>query len=112
MIDWTKPIQTKSGRPARVLCTDLKDTEYPVAVAVLVNDKHEVPYTYTAEGKYVIAVDSPFDIINVPEKRVRYFNVFDMSEGFNSRAEADRAAGVRVRRACIRVEYTVGQFDD
>lgn len=112
MIDWTKPIQTRSGRPARVLCTDLKDTEYPVAVAVLVSDKHEAAYTYTAEGKYAIEGDEPFDIINVPEKRVRYFNVFDMSEGFNSRAKADRAAGVKVRRACIRVEYIDGQFDD
>ena len=28
-IDWSKPIQTYDGKKARVLCTDLADSEYP-----------------------------------------------------------------------------------
>lgn len=33
-IDWTKPIETMEGKPARVLATDLKDRVHKVVVAI------------------------------------------------------------------------------
>lgn len=46
-----------------------------------------------------------------PEKKVMYVNVYPDSISHTSRAIAD-STGSRRRAACIRVEYTEGQFDE
>ena len=70
-IDWSKPIQTYDGKKARVLCTDLADSEYPVVVAVSVGGM-EIPDTCTHNGTFppdsLLRKDP---IINVPKKRIK-----------------------------------------
>ncbi len=111
-LDLTKPVQTRDGRPVRILATDLKG-EYPIAGAVLF-DNHEQVHTWTAEGVFVAGVtDDNFDLVNV--KRVAYVNMYDnpISAGFmyGTRVAADNAASPD-RTARIRVEFTPGQMDE
>ena len=115
-IDWTKPIQTTDGKPARVLCTDLKH-DHPYVVATEHNGK-EILWTVTDTGR--VRGSTPGDgksgIINVPEKRTVYINFYESGypEVWCSRAAADVQASKysRFNRiACVKVEYTVGQFD-
>lgn len=72
MVDWTKPIQTKDGRRARVLCKD-RATIGDDCVVVLVKNKDqlETPHCVTDSG-----FGGLFTIINVPEQVEKYVNVY------------------------------------
>ena len=112
MIDWTKPIETRDGQPARVLCTDLKSAGYPVIVAYEIQPGGESIESTDLEGFKLTGQAKPF-IRNVPEKGVRYVNIYrqcDFSANHRSRLEADSVASPD-RIACVRVEYTEGQMD-
>ena len=72
-IDWTKPIETLDGRPARVLATDLKGA-YLILVAVPTQSgKSEDVFHFRAES---CGASLSIDIRNVREKR-RGFVVLD-----------------------------------
>lgn len=117
-IDWTKPVRTVGDhRPVRVLCIDAKITDYPVVA--LVADKGsglEYTCTLTSEGSEFVGVHSHgVQVENVPETRVAYLNIYPGKSGMCShttRKEADLAANGPDRLACVRVEYTEGQFDE
>lgn len=113
MIDWTKPIQTthKPPRPARVLCTDLRVTSGPIVVAV----DH-----CGTEDTWRVCVDgrlpdiTSFKLVNVPQKHVRYVNMYNddgSGSAWMTKQAADQGAA-SIRIACVRVEFTEGQFDE
>ena len=115
-IDWTKPIQTTDGKPARVLCTDLKH-DHPYVVAAEHHGK-EILWTVTDTGR--VRGSTPGDgksgIINVPEKRTVYINFYEDGVWaiWNTREGADKEAASYTtlkRHSRVKVEYTVGQFD-
>ena len=78
-IDWTKPIETTDGRPARVLATDLAGDAH-IAIAVMNKDGSEEVYRTGDEGQY--REGKP--VRNVREKR-RGFVVLDTG-GFSASA--------------------------
>lgn len=68
MIDWTKPIQTRDGRAARVVATDLNGTEYPVVVVITHRNGNQGADAYTQSGScYVDADETGDDIINIDD---------------------------------------------
>lgn len=115
-VDWTKPIQTRDGRPARVLCTDLKSpNELRVVIAVLLTDgkREDVWYRPPCGKFYGMNKESPTDIINVPEKRTVYINIYSPND-MVLHTTKEAAEQCLVKDLCIarvKVEYTVGQFD-
>ncbi len=64
--DPTKPIQTRDGRPARILCTDARGH---LPIVALVGTPHGPEYVqrYTVLGCEYRNVPLPHDLINVPE---------------------------------------------
>lgn len=73
--DPTRPVQTRDGRKARIVCTDVVSEYYPILV--LVTDPEtdrEVENTYTEQGKLHYSVPGTkvetagSDLINIPEK--------------------------------------------
>lgn len=75
MIDWTKPIQSREGRPARLLGTvHCKDAPFVVAVAgdrMSDGDWHEYLTQCNADGRFhgvTLRPASPLDIVNVEDK--------------------------------------------
>lgn len=72
--DPTKPVQTRDGRKARILCTDLKGREPYTIVATHRNKSDEdVEYvsTFTAEGRMFGSEQcNPNDLVNIPQRHV------------------------------------------
>ena len=83
MIDLNKPVQTRDGRKARILATDVAHETYPVAAAVTsANGKEEYIEAYTALGTYTKGISENYmDLVNVPvrEETFRTFKFY----GFN-----------------------------
>ena len=69
-LDFSRPVQTRNGRPVRILCTDRKNDSFPV-VGLWLNDYGvEVLDSWTARGKNT-AHDAPhhLDLIQAPQPR-------------------------------------------
>lgn len=107
MIDFNKPLQTRDGREVRVLCTDGPGAR-PVVGYV---DNMPLVYEWAISGKNQSrSEESIHDLINVPETKVVWMNCYP-NQGFGCKEAADACAN-HDREACIRVPYTVDQFDD
>jgi hypothetical protein len=67
--DLTKPVRTRDGRSARIICTDRKYPASPIVALVADGlDGHEYIQTYTPEGRAFGLEPSDFDLVNIPEK--------------------------------------------
>lgn len=101
-IDWTKPIQTRDGRPARLL--GHIDAQQPVVVAY-VNDKEgETVEAFHTDGRYYLyEVDgeSKFDIVNVPTDPVS-----ELLELINQQYYAATEAAQRTARKNVYTKAT------
>lgn len=111
-IDWTKPIETTYGFPARVIATDIKG-DCPILIAIMKSDGTETVALLDEMGRYLPTWRQA--VRNVPlAPVVRYFNLYSdglMCTDHETRKEADYNAGPD-RIACIRVEFKEGQFDE
>ncbi len=67
--DPTKPCQTRSGVPVRILCTD-----GPLPLPVIAVKGSEV-IRRDFDGKGPPGLGNEYDIINVPDKTVRFLNI-------------------------------------
>lgn len=68
--DPTKPVQTRDGRPARIICTDRKG-EFPI-VALLDYDEVDAR-AFAANGTvWGDGPDHKNDLINIPTKVTKY----------------------------------------
>ena len=107
MIDWTKPVQTRDGRKVRLIGTDFDRTDGQCMVIELGDgiQGHRLP-----DGT---PLNCGKPIINVPETRVVWVNMYPPANmlDYSTRQSADNGAGAH-REACVRVPYTVGQFDE
>ena len=75
MIDFTKPVRTKSGRAVRILATDRKCEDRPI-LALVDNGDEEIIMSYTKEGKYYSREDHGWDLENVPEVVEVWINLY------------------------------------
>ena len=71
--DPTKPCQTRDGRPARILCTDLVG-DYPIVAAVpRQEDGLEILVTTKSDGSYSRGIGGSFhDLVNIPVEHERF----------------------------------------
>jgi len=113
--DPTKPVQTRDGRPARVICADARGG-WPIIALVEVSEGCEETSVHREDGSYNSAdPQSRRDLINIPEKRT-----LDIWVDINSFGrltwvhDSKGAANAHPRRdliACVHIihEYTVGE---
>lgn len=109
-VDFTKPLMLRNETPFTLMGTNFRGTQ---PVQGYAGDATYLCRHY-ADGRYNCdGTDSPLDIVNVPEKIVGYVNIYLNNVGCLScsRSSADSSAGSD-RTACIRIEYTEGQFDE
>ena len=65
-------IVTRDGLPARVICWDRKDVNYPIVALI---DKSENPHTFSINGKYWFSDVSSSDLfIEVPAPQFQPFD--------------------------------------
>lgn len=120
--DPTKPVQTRDGRKARIICTDAPGLHPLVAlVSNCVAPEEGEPNTvfrYKADGKGApLNCATHLDLINIPEKHTLrgWVNVYgpkwsDCSLAYDSRQNADAmVSGKRI--ACIEItrEFEEGE---
>ena len=114
-VDWTKPIQTRDGRPARLLGV-LKGIRVGHVVAYE-KDTSEFVLFRQSDGHSMFDVDSPSDIINVPpepKRFVRWVNVYsnqDLITVHYDRVRADSSA-LGSRSGCRKIIITEGYDDE
>lgn len=80
-----KPVCTRDGRKARIICFDKKGAIYPIVTLVEeCGEEHE--YSYDTKGKST--VHPKMDLMMLPEKHEGWINIY--KDGENSR-ETERA---------------------
>ena len=70
-----KPVCTRDGRKARIICFDAKG-EHPI-IALVTDGIQESPYNYTEKGcHYIEDVETMADLMMLPEKKEGWVNVY------------------------------------
>ena len=125
MIDITKPLRVKGCSALGVRVVDsafVARQEFVPLTLVVITERDGVDRVavFGADGIECdltgMIAKEPVTLENVPEKHVRYLNVYTYGDGEiprlkESRARADAVAG-NGRIACVRVEFEEGQYDD
>jgi hypothetical protein len=116
--DPTKPVQTRDGCAARIICTDLKLKNDPATIVALVKDRlsGEVPMTYRASGRWLHDREDGNDLINIPAEHttwlVTYYNSLGFLEidAYHDEKNARLCLKQRGERAvaCVEVKYKEG----
>lgn len=92
-----KPVCTRNGRSARIICYDQNNT-YKLVALISDEDGHEIAYSYTEMGRWRKDKESLIDLFMVEPKRYEgYVNILHGNEAipftmgaaiFNSYEEA------------------------
>ena len=77
-----KPVCTRDGRKARIICFDAKCADRPIVTLVSRNDK-EILLMYYRDGKLNDDKDSYADLMMLPEKKEGWINVYRDCDGAN-----------------------------
>ena len=106
-------MQTRDGRPVRILATDtLGLGDYPAQpiLAIVPEDGEPQLLKFWEDGKFLQGrTPCVTDLVNVPEKQVRYVNIYPTKIGWVHLTKREAEECRRVGRiACIRVEFTEG----
>lgn len=119
MLDLTKPVQTRDGRPVRLLCTDA-NSRFPVTGLVSQPQGNDVVGTWTVEGSYLDEPgEDPLDLVNVSVRHEGWVNIrrfedrpaglcLETPRVYATRAEADAHAKPS-RIACVFISFTEGE---
>lgn len=74
-----KPVCTRDGRKARILCFDRKCGGYPI-IALVETDDDESVFSCTIKGEYVYGTESNTDLMMAPTKQEGWVNVYIKSD--------------------------------
>ena len=74
-----KPVCTRDGRKARIICFDAKGDK-PI-IALVEMGVAETPNNYPIDGKAISTKETPCDLMMLPEKKERWVNVYRNKKG-------------------------------
>lgn len=119
--DPTKPVQTRNGRKARIICTDLQYDVSSTRILALITDSEgsEIVKLFKMQGQNNYGAANENDLINVPEKLVRYIGIWNQGyTGFSyitpheARSKWSGYSTPPIAVARVEIEWTPGQFDE
>lgn len=88
-----KPVQTRDGRKARIICTDRNNGLYPVVALLGSCGGKESMEAYTADGRWEAhsSLEHPHDLINILEVRTLWVNIYanDLGAVFDAKPPLD-----------------------
>ncbi len=73
-----KPVCTRDGRKARILCFDRKHSKFPI-VALVTNHNQEDYVPYDINGKFMRDTDTHSDLMMAPIKKTGWVNIYETS---------------------------------
>lgn len=86
-----KPVCTRDGRKARIICFDRIDAKPILALVPSTDGKGEDVFDYFVSGKRIAnSLESDLDLMMLPEKKEGWINVKKDASLFKSREEAER----------------------
>ena len=99
-----KPVCTRDGRKARIICFDAKG-EHPI-IALVTDGVQESPYNYTKEGYYhTEGVETMADLMMLPEKKEGWVNVYKNQIHDTPESAEEGHKGITDYIKTIRVEW-------
>jgi hypothetical protein len=114
MFDPTKPVQTRDGRKARIICTDRENVEYPIVALIASAGGEEIAATFTDDGRFYYAGrEDDDDLVNVPETTERSFAVYPSSEGGSVSEFTEEEVGRLSRDTCrplLKMTFVDGKY--
>lgn len=109
-----KPVCTRNGRKARIICFDVKSENYPMPA--LIEDENsirEIPATYTNKGRF--HHDNPIhtlDLVMLSRKKEGWINIYPGVDGnvtcsnpYETKEEAMKYSVLSVITDTIRIEW-------
>ena len=72
----SRKVVTRDGRNARIICTDMKSTTYPVVALIEDGSGYEHLFTFSKNGEYAVNESSRSDLFFAPEKHEGWVNVY------------------------------------
>ena len=73
------PIQTRDGRPVRIICYDVKNPDYDIVALVNHGDNYELVKTYKSDGRSSTGMsNSSYDLFMVSTEYVKYVNIYNL----------------------------------
>ena len=114
--DPNKKVVTRDGRNARIVCTDLKGTEYSVIALGTMSNWSENCCFYLPNGRRYLSAgaDSYLDLFFAPEKHEVWLNLYNLSEGpylgsvYSSKEVAEaisKKCGLQHYIATVKIEW-------
>ena len=76
-----KPVCSRDGRKARIICFDYKSSDDYSMIALIDIGDNEIPYKYTKEGKFKPNRIDAYDLMMLPEKKEGWINIYKKSNG-------------------------------
>lgn len=77
VFDATKPVQTRDGRPARIICTDRTNNRPIVALIHSRQGTDEIAVSRYADGSMNPNYESGADLVNIPERKSEFWNCYN-----------------------------------
>lgn len=71
-LDLSKPVQTRDGRLARIVCADMAGATLPVIALIKAPDSSESAFFYMADGRKYADRQSELDLVNAHQKQRRF----------------------------------------
>ena len=84
----SRKLVTRDGRNARIICTDMKSTTYPVVALREDGSGYEQIFTFSKNGEYAVNESSRNDLFFAPETHEGWINVYRYSDGGHAYAGA------------------------
>ena len=72
----SRKLVTRHGRNARIICTDMKSTTYPVVALIENGSGYEQLTTCSKNGEYAVNESSRSDLFFAPEKHEGWINIY------------------------------------
>ena len=82
-----KPVCTRDGRKARIICFD-RTGKFPIVALVEAKDRDDI-YSYLNCGKDNESVEKEYDLMMLPEKKEGWVNVYHGLNGISERVCGD-----------------------
>ena len=99
-----KPVCTRDGRKARIICFDAKGDK-PI-IALVEMGTAETPNNYPIDGKAVSTKEASCDLMMLPEKKEGWVNVYNCTPIYDTKERAELGAlTVRKRIATVKIEW-------
>ena len=92
----SRKVVTRDGRRARIICTDMKSTTYPVVALIENGSGYEQLTTFSKNGEYAVNESSRSDLFFAPEKHEGWVNIYkskydgyDLSQVYQRKEDAE-----------------------